>query len=415
MSDSVPDDLGFLLAGRGPGKRRVKPVSYEKAQANLKWVREVCGDDEEDDEDAELAMDNENGNGHRELALEDKLVEEFMEIDGAGEINQTIQSDDLDDEDEMDYEEEDDEEDGDGETTEESDSSSDSDSTPLKLAIKTPTKNPEERTPSLPAGLNFLLKTRAPGKRKVKPVSADKAALLAEIVGSDDDDNDFQVGDVTKGSGDITVSSNTDDSDSDFTLDDSAKPKRKKTDKDVKITKVERQKVMVDLVNDGESTVSSKVESTAPGGPKVETLVCMVCLKSTNQNPDNELVQCDGCGVACHILCYGIGECSDEGDDGRSSPCSTASTEPWFCDACRAGTIKPKCELCPNEGGAFKTTDSGHWVHLVCALYTGCTFGEVAGLSKVNVNSIKQKYWGSRVCTLCQDPQFASTGTFFIY
>ncbi len=28
-----------------------------------------------------------------------------------------------------------------------------------------------------------------------------------------------------------------------------------------------------------------------------------------------------------------------------------------------------ECFLCPNEGGAFKMTDHGQWVHLLCAMW----------------------------------------------
>jgi hypothetical protein len=33
-----------------------------------------------------------------------------------------------------------------------------------------------------------------------------------------------------------------------------------------------------------------------------------------------------------------------------SSTISSCSTEPWFCEACRAGVTNPTCELCPNSG-----------------------------------------------------------------
>lgn len=55
---------------------------------------------------------------------------------------------------------------------------------------------------------------------------------------------------------------------------------------------------------------------------------------------ENEMVFCDSCNVAVHQMCYGI-------------PQVPAGT--WFCRACAAG-VKPSCILCPNTGGAFKST-----------------------------------------------------------
>lgn len=49
------------------------------------------------------------------------------------------------------------------------------------------------------------------------------------------------------------------------------------------------------------------------------------------------------------------------------------------------------CVLCPNEGGAFKQTISGEWVHLLCAIWVPETrvandvFMEpITGLEKVS-------------------------------
>lgn len=42
----------------------------------------------------------------------------------------------------------------------------------------------------------------------------------------------------------------------------------------------------------------------------------------------------------------------------------------WLCRKC---TVSPEsavsCVLCPNEGGAFKQTVNGEWVHLLCAIW----------------------------------------------
>ncbi len=110
--------------------------------------------------------------------------------------------------------------------------------------------------------------------------------------------------------------------------------------------------------------------------------ICGCCL-GQHSSDANEIVECDGCGISVHEGCYGIvdsavaiaanaanaangADCSD----GAASEVSAASTEPWFCEPCRAGlTRPPPCELCPVLGGIYKETDAGRWVHLVCALY----------------------------------------------
>ena len=69
-------------------------------------------------------------------------------------------------------------------------------------------------------------------------------------------------------------------------------------------------------------------------------LVCSVCLGDDSRN-DDEIVECDSCGISVHELCYGI-----TADDAESihSDASSASTEPWFCDPCKAGVKNPVSE-----------------------------------------------------------------------
>lgn len=76
--------------------------------------------------------------------------------------------------------------------------------------------------------------------------------------------------------------------------------------------------------------------------PKI--LVCAVCL-GDHSDDLNEIVTCDGCSVSVHEGCYGISDSISV-----SSTVSSSSTEPWFCDACKAGVDNPPCELCPNLG-----------------------------------------------------------------
>ncbi|XP_053665455.1 PHD finger protein 14 [Anopheles marshallii] len=133
--------------------------------------------------------------------------------------------------------------------------------------------------------------------------------------------------------------------------------------------------------------------------------ICCACLGDRSDD-QNEIVECDGCGVTVHEGCYGVSECTS-----ISSTISSCSTEPWFCDACKAGVENPDCELCPNRGGIFKETDVGKWVHLVCALYVpGVAFGEVDQLSSVTLFEMPYNKWGAKTCSLCEDARLARTG-----
>ena len=65
-----------------------------------------------------------------------------------------------------------------------------------------------------------------------------------------------------------------------------------------------------------------------------------VCISSdgcyyVSSEDDDEIVECDHCGVAVHEGCYGISD-----NQSVASTESSASTEPWYCDACKAG-VKP--------------------------------------------------------------------------
>ena len=142
-----------------------------------------------------------------------------------------------------------------------------------------------------------------------------------------------------------------------------------------------------------------------------KTPVCGCCL-GTQSNDVNEIVECDGCGISVHEACYGIVGAADDHEQDDASTVSSASTEPWFCEPCRAGlTSHPPCELCPNVGGIYKRTDVGRWVHLVCALYTpGVAFAEPERVACVTVFKISYTQFGRRPCFLCTDTKTAKTG-----
>ncbi|KAJ7584714.1 hypothetical protein C8J56DRAFT_1166704 [Mycena floridula] len=85
-----------------------------------------------------------------------------------------------------------------------------------------------------------------------------------------------------------------------------------------------------------------------------EDSTCTICDDSEGEN-SNAIVFCDGCDLAVHQDCYGV-------------PYIPESQ--WHCRKC---TVSPQfpvsCILCPVEGGAFKQTDSGKWVHVLCAIW----------------------------------------------
>ncbi|XP_006643844.1 lysine-specific demethylase 4B [Oryza brachyantha] len=96
---------------------------------------------------------------------------------------------------------------------------------------------------------------------------------------------------------------------------------------------------------------------------------CAVC-GSTDGDPSDPIVFCDGCDLMVHASCYGnpLAHSIPDGD--------------WFCSVCSAAKarstttttskktkpFRPRCCLCPARGGAMKRTTDGRWSHIACAL-----------------------------------------------
>ncbi|XP_041371790.1 PHD finger protein 14-like isoform X1 [Gigantopelta aegis] len=302
--------------------------------------------------------------------------------------------------------------------------------------------------------VSFLYKTmlsRDPKKRKVKPVQKHLIQLDFGGLDDSDEDSDFDI-QQCKGSGssdddngdkDDVVNSSVGDgssakdeaenvdsvddestsctSDDDNNSDDAESSQEEPSfnffgdydedeDEDY-VPKKERQKK--ESKENKPKVMSPKHAITAPDTDtttqlahhdNIRVLICCVCLTDTSVD-DDEIVECDNCGVSVHEGCYGITE-----SQSAASTESSASTEPWFCDACKSG-VTPHCELCPNFGGIYKETDAGKWVHLVCALYTpGVAFGDVDRLSPVTLFEMPYSRWGAKECALCEDLRFARTG-----
>jgi PHD-zinc-finger like domain len=76
----------------------------------------------------------------------------------------------------------------------------------------------------------------------------------------------------------------------------------------------------------------------------------------------------------------------------------------WLCRTCSMGQ-KPECVLCPNKGGAMKSTRSGQkWAHVSCALWIPeVSIGSVDRMEPITkISSIPQSRW-ALVCVLCRE------------
>lgn len=140
-------------------------------------------------------------------------------------------------------------------------------------------------------------------------------------------------------------------------------------------------------------------------------LICSICLSDESLEID-EIAECDCCLITVHESCYGLINPNVEVES-LNSDASSNTTEPWFCDACKANKSVDElsCELCPKQGGIFKQTETGRWVHLVCALYiNGVAFSNTQQLSGITLFEMNYERWAAKSCSLCEDERFARTG-----
>ncbi|EPQ56227.1 hypothetical protein GLOTRDRAFT_105199 [Gloeophyllum trabeum ATCC 11539] len=118
-----------------------------------------------------------------------------------------------------------------------------------------------------------------------------------------------------------------------------------------------------------------------------EDSTCAICDDSEGEN-SNAIVFCDGCNLAVHQDCYGV-PYIPEGQ--------------WLCRKCTVSPENPvSCILCPNEGGAFKQTIHGEWVHLLCAIWVPETrvVNDVFMEPITGVDKIPKQRWKLR-CSIC--------------
>jgi len=103
-----------------------------------------------------------------------------------------------------------------------------------------------------------------------------------------------------------------------------------------------------------------------------EDSTCAICDDSEGENT-NAIVFCDGCNLAVHQDCYGVPYIPE--GQWLCRKCTVSPETPvvrlnsHFPEAALTTFTSQSCILCPNEGGAFKQTVLGDWVHLLCAIW----------------------------------------------
>ncbi|KAF3326895.1 protein Jade-1 [Carex littledalei] len=119
-------------------------------------------------------------------------------------------------------------------------------------------------------------------------------------------------------------------------------------------------------------------------------VLCAVC-QSTDGDPSDPIVFCDGCDLMVHASCYGnpLIKSIPEGD--------------WFCSACssKLPQKEKKCCLCPVKGGALKPTVNDKWAHVMCALLVPeVFFQDPEGRDGIDCSRVPHKRW-QKDCFIC--------------
>lgn len=119
-----------------------------------------------------------------------------------------------------------------------------------------------------------------------------------------------------------------------------------------------------------------------------EDITCAVCDDGEAEN-SNAIVFCDGCNLAVHQDCYGV-PFIPEGQ--------------WLCRKCMLSPETPvSCLLCPNDGGAYKQTNTNKWAHLICAMWIPeCHISNTVFMEPIEgIEAIQKSRW-KLLCYICQ-------------
>ncbi|EEF31145.1 mixed-lineage leukemia protein, putative [Ricinus communis] len=153
----------------------------------------------------------------------------------------------------------------------------------------------------------------------------------------------------------------------------------------------------ITLQEHGNSKISNQCETEEENKEEEENdddeddgILCAIC-QSTDGDPTDPIVFCDGCDLMVHTTCYGnpLIKGVPEGD--------------WFCTRClNSESDKPNtvsCCLCTTKDGALKPTTDGLWAHIVCAvLVPEVFFEDPDGREGINCSKVPKRRWEDKCC-----------------
>uniref|UniRef100_A0A2R5LP54 PHD finger protein rhinoceros n=1 Tax=Ornithodoros turicata TaxID=34597 RepID=A0A2R5LP54_9ACAR len=155
------------------------------------------------------------------------------------------------------------------------------------------------------------------------------------------------------------------------------------------VPEVQMEMIMEDLETQCYENLQREIKTEQGLGIEYdEDVICDVC-RSPDSEEGNEMVFCDACDLCVHQACYGI---------------TSIPEGSWLCRTCALG-IRPSCLLCPNTGGAMKSTRSGQkWAHVSCALWIPeVSIGCVEKMEPITkISQIPASRW-MLTCCLCRE------------
>ncbi|TKR87477.1 hypothetical protein L596_011868 [Steinernema carpocapsae] len=117
--------------------------------------------------------------------------------------------------------------------------------------------------------------------------------------------------------------------------------------------------------------------------------VCCVCMDGETDD-QNQIIFCDLCNIPVHQDCYGV-------------PYVPAGE--WFCRRCTLSpSIRVKCIMCGQRGGAMKQTSDSQWVHVICAIWINETcFGNPVFMEPVQNADKAIELRKNLKCVVCRE------------